>query len=371
MIHSDSFSADWLTQLRTRYSRIDPGIAEKMIFALVLVERLTQHLAVPFVFKGGTSLVLLLGKARRFSVDVDIVTEASLAELRVALEAVCVAGPFTRFEYDERRSTKDGVPRAHFYLFYASVMPHQSERYIALDVLFEPLAGMATVELPVSSAFVREDGPPVAVSTPTLAAITGDKLTAFAPNTTGIRYGQSKEQEIIKQLFDLGHLFDAITDVAGVASGFANIVGKELVYRDLLLSTTAADVLLDAVRTAQLMAMVKLNRVPPAQAAASDELRQGLLAFRGFVIGEPYREDDAVLSAAKVAYLAARLLVGDYAPLPRFEAVSGATLPELPTALNFLNRLRAVARGEALWWWRATGEVLAGWSAKWAERLSK
>lgn len=340
-----------------------------MIFALALVERLTQQLAVPFVFKGGTSLVLLLGQARRFSVDVDIVTEASLSELRAALEAVCAAGPFTRFEYDERRSTKDGVPRAHFYLFYTSPLPPLPERYIALDVLFEPLEGIATGELPVSSAFVQAAGTPALVHTPTLAAITGDKLTAFAPNTTGIRYGQGKEQEIIKQLFDLGHLFDATTDVAGVAAGFAHIVGKELVYRDLLLSTTAADVLLDAIRTALLVAQVKLNRVPAAQAAASGELRRGLLAFRGFVISEPYREDEAVLSAAKVAYLAARLLVRDYAPLPRFEPTVVSTLPELPTTLNFLHRLKGVTRGEALWWWRATGAVLKAWSAEWAERI--
>jgi hypothetical protein len=39
-------------------------------------------------------------------------------------------------------------------------------------------------------------------------AIAGDKLTAFAPTTTGIHYGQDKALEIIKQLFDVGILFD-------------------------------------------------------------------------------------------------------------------------------------------------------------------
>ena len=41
--------------------------------------------------------------------------------------------------------------------------------------------------------------------------ILGDKLTAFAPNTTGIPYeksGLSRAMEIIKQLYDIGNLFE-------------------------------------------------------------------------------------------------------------------------------------------------------------------
>ncbi|MBK7097825.1 MAG: hypothetical protein IPH58_05105 [Sphingobacteriales bacterium] len=44
----------------------------------------------------------------------------------------------------------------------------------------------------------------------------GDKLTAFAPNTTGIPYfkkDDSMSMEIIKQLYDIGNLFDAVTDI--------------------------------------------------------------------------------------------------------------------------------------------------------------
>lgn len=76
MITPETFQPEWLADLRRRHRGLDPSIVEKMIFALVLVERLAQE-GLPFVFKGGTCLVLLLGQLRRFSVDVDIVTTAS------------------------------------------------------------------------------------------------------------------------------------------------------------------------------------------------------------------------------------------------------------------------------------------------------
>ena len=50
----------------------------------------------------------------------------------------------------------------------------------------------------------------VKVCMPTLNGITGDKLSAFAPTTIGIPYGKGKSMEIIKQLFDLGVLFEYI-----------------------------------------------------------------------------------------------------------------------------------------------------------------
>ncbi|MCI1189827.1 RepB family plasmid replication initiator protein [Hymenobacter sp. DH14] len=55
-----------------------------MILALTLVERLVET-GLPFTFKGGTCLVLVLGQARRFSVDVDLVTQAELAAIEAAL----------------------------------------------------------------------------------------------------------------------------------------------------------------------------------------------------------------------------------------------------------------------------------------------
>ena len=45
-----------------------------------------------------------------------------------------------------------------------------------------------------------------------LFAFPGDKLTAFAPHTTGIKIDAEKELEIIKQMFDCATLLREITD---------------------------------------------------------------------------------------------------------------------------------------------------------------
>lgn len=51
----------------------DLQLLEKTIGALYLLENLVNE-GLEFIFKGGTSLVLLLNDLKRFSVDVDIIT---------------------------------------------------------------------------------------------------------------------------------------------------------------------------------------------------------------------------------------------------------------------------------------------------------
>ncbi len=64
----------------------------------------------------------------------------------------------------------------------------------------------------------------------------GDKLTAFAPNTTGIPYEKnrhSKSMEIIKQLYDIGNLFDDSKNLEIIRETFKRFALAELSYRNL------------------------------------------------------------------------------------------------------------------------------------------
>lgn len=57
------------------------------------------------------------------------------------------------------------------------------------------------------------------VKMPSANDLLGDKLTAFAPNTTGIPYfkhGNSMNMEINKQLYDVSCLFDLFDDLNAV-----------------------------------------------------------------------------------------------------------------------------------------------------------
>jgi predicted nucleotidyltransferase component of viral defense system len=79
MIDSKSFTKEWLDNFRLRreHKGINVTILEKMVHALSLLEHL-KIAGLDFVFKGGTSLVLLLQKDNRFSIDIDIISRLRL-----------------------------------------------------------------------------------------------------------------------------------------------------------------------------------------------------------------------------------------------------------------------------------------------------
>lgn len=76
MISNQSRTKEWIMQNRKIAAGKDPILIEKMIMALTLVENLRLS-GLDFIFKGGTSLTLLLGKPSRFSIDIDVVLPKS------------------------------------------------------------------------------------------------------------------------------------------------------------------------------------------------------------------------------------------------------------------------------------------------------
>jgi hypothetical protein len=229
MIKSKALSSDWISERRKKYSK-DPAIMEAMIYALYVLEHLKKT-DLEFIFKGGTSLVLLMDQPKRFSVDIDIIIKPSVTKeiLETHLSKITSSSAFTGMELDERRSYQDGIPKAHYKFFYTSNIVAKDiegnvisnpQREILLDIVFEDDPYPKTVKKPIETEWLIQEGESVEVIMPNIDSITGDKLTAFAPNTTGVPYGTEKEKEIMKQLFDIGCLFDEISDVEVVKQSF-------------------------------------------------------------------------------------------------------------------------------------------------------
>ena len=61
MIKPHCFRPEWIFGFKRQkeYKRINPGILEKMIHALALLQHLKKQ-GLNFVFKGGTSLIIIL-----------------------------------------------------------------------------------------------------------------------------------------------------------------------------------------------------------------------------------------------------------------------------------------------------------------------
>ena len=299
MISSRTREIDWINKIRAN-SQIptDPILIEKMILALVLLENL-QNSGLDFVFKGGTCMLLVLGAPRRFSIDIDIVVNPEEG-LDAALQSIIQQGVFHRFEEDERASA---IPKRHYKFHYTSEVEGR-ESSILLDVLFEKDPYLVYQRVPLETEFIILDGEPSFIKCPVQDCLLGDKLTAFAPNSTGILYDQRKELEIIKQLYDIGLLFDVVTDVGLIGKSFHTIASKEMAYRKLT-SLSTDDVLTDIFETACLIGMRGFN--------ADDkyaQLQSGIKKLAGFIYGKHFTLDSAILSAAKAAYLASLIRSG-------------------------------------------------------------
>lgn len=90
-----------------------------------------------------------------------------------------------------------------------------------LDVLNEDCHYNEVLTLPVESQFIKMEGEPGLVKVPSAGDILGDKLTAYAPNTTGIPYvknGTDASMEIIKQLYDIARLFEITENLETTAN---------------------------------------------------------------------------------------------------------------------------------------------------------
>lgn len=356
MILPASYSTDWIKEKRKVYPKSDPTIMEKVIYALSLVEQLVQT-GLSFTFKGGTSLLLILPEPKRFSIDVDIVTKESREKIESAITDICKKGLFTKWELDAFRSYKPGVPKAHYLLTFFSQWD-QKERVILLDVLYEDHGYPALVQAPILNEWIQTDGEVVAVSIPSVDSITGDKLTAYAPNTIGIRFRvehldggiTEKQMEVMKQLFDLGILFDRLTNLQHFKQSFEQTSKKEIAYRGIP-EITSETVLTDIINTSLMIA---------SQGKFFDEAKlypnisTGLTQLKSYIYTGAFRSDEAVLASSKAAYMAAMILSSYNDEIARWQ--QGDEIKKYfiePIEYQFLNKRRNIPGSPLFYWHQA------------------
>jgi len=363
MIKEHCFTDEWLEGFKRQknHRRIDKIILEKMIYALLLVERLKSN-GLEFVFKGGTSLVLLLDEGNRFSIDIDIITKTDRKELELILQKVVETSNFNGFELDEHRSYMPGVPKAHYKFMFDS--GRQGSGTIVLDVLIEDSIYPEVIEKAVTTKWIETEKNTL-VTMPTVDAITGDKLTAFAPNTIGIPYfkGEDKQpfsMEICKQLFDLSKLFENIKNMEVVAASFQVFAEHEIAYRKngkSEIALTPEIVLQDIIDTCIILA--KRDRGTDEEKVKFKELQKGTIAFgTGYLMVGNFRIDDAVQASARIAYLAAKILVNDLSPIHYFQGQEIKDLIIENQNWNFLMPLKRQPDKSAFFYWYQTVKLL-------------
>ncbi len=296
MIKSENVSKEWIEAI-SKSKKADKILVEKVVRALMLLEGLAKS-DLDFVFKGGTALMLLFKSNKRLSIDIDIIVPDKEAVLHSILEKICQEYGFTRFEEQERKAATQ-IDKVHYKLFFESAIEGK-ESYVLLDILKEDIHYQTVIEAPISSLFVELDGDPILVSIPDFNNILGDKLTAFAPNTTGIPYKKGEKEmgmEIIKQMYDIGCLCDHADSAEIVSSVFSSFANTEIQYREK--ACTVVDVLNDIIDNS-LEICLRGNHGK----ADFSILSKGIVQVKGFIYSETFHLEKAITYAAKAAYMA-------------------------------------------------------------------
>jgi len=309
MIEQKTYQIEWITSLRNKLGkRIDPKLIEKVIYALTFLEQLRLH-NLNFIFKGGTALLLATEVPKRFSIDIDIITEHSEAEITAILEKISQLDIFTHWEDDNNRKHTPDAPIGHFKMYYESQVDGNTEP-ILLDILYTPNPYPELRELPIKHQWLATPGEHTIITMPSFDAILGDKLTAFAPKTTGILYSKNRPVEIIKQLYDIAFLFDNIQNLEIVKASYNKVVQEEIGFRKL--EITANEVLRDTWQACYTLAE------RDTKSEEFNHLQLGIRNFTNFTI-DRFSIDEAITAAAKVAYLTKLMLSEAAIKIERFK----------------------------------------------------
>lgn len=346
MINQNAIDITWIENVSKANRKADKILVEKTIRAFLLLEGLVTA-GMSFVFKGGTSLMLLTKSNKRMSIDIDIIMPNVPSNLTEMLEDVAHKQRFIRVEQQERNVTIN-VPKMHYKFYYNPIHRTSSdEDYVLLDILTDnvPYTDIRQVEL--ASKFIPTAEKPTMVNMPSSNDLLGDKLTAFAPNTTGIPYfknGNSMNMEINKQLYDIACLFDIFNDLKTVANTFEKIADNELSYREGG-SSTVNDVLDDIFQTS-----LCLSTRGKLGVGNFDELLAGIKRVNGFIFSESYHIDKATICASKAAYLSALIKNGS-SHFERYTDPSQIKEWQFEqTEYNKLNKLKS-SNPEAFFYW--------------------
>jgi len=367
MIEKISFTKEWLDRFRVKkeHKSINVTILEKMVHAFSLLEHL-KLTGLDFVFKGGTSLVLLLEKDNRFSIDIDIISSVEREPLEKILDTVVANSHFKKHILNENRSYKEGVPKAHYTFEFDSVYNPNVPGTILLDILFDSPHYPELIESAIETSWLSVNGATTRITTPSVNAICGDKLTAFAPETIGIPYYKLEQlfaMEICKQLFDLGKLFENITDIAIVKKSFSAFAKAELSYRSSdkdfsKRNIKETDVLWDSINTCAIIAKRERNTTKETKKKFGD-LNRGIRSFgSAFLMIGHFRIEEAMAASARVAYLNAILLQPKISEIEYYKGqdISELTIENADWA--FLNKLKRQPDKSIFYYWYMAVELL-------------
>ncbi|MBQ6517816.1 MAG: nucleotidyl transferase AbiEii/AbiGii toxin family protein [Anaerolineaceae bacterium] len=298
MLSKNNFTEEHIRELQ-KTSRRDPVLLERAVYVFGLLEALTE-VGLPFIFKGGSCLMLLFDHPMRLSTDIDIVVEPD-TDIEEYIQKASVIFPFLSCS-EQKRVGKNNIVKRHFKFVYNSPI-NEDTFYILLDILFEKNHYARIVEREIQNELLLTEGKNLIAKIPSPACLLGDKMTAFAPHTTGIPLGQDKEMEVMKQFYDVCSLINVLDDFADLQKTYHDVSLSEIAYRGI--DITPEDCLMDSIR-----ASVCIGSRGYTDEEEFPLFVRGARDLRTHIFSENFSPEIASYRAAKIAYLSACMLSG-------------------------------------------------------------
>jgi hypothetical protein len=271
-------------------------LAEQAIHCLECVAELAWA-QLPFQFKGGNSLLIILQHPRRFSIDVDIATNETPQAIELVLDKIVrECGVFTQWTKRQHK-TKPWIPIASYYLHYRSHFTGSDDAFIMLDCQLTR-SPYATQTIPICCGGLFKTI--VKTEVPTAASLIGDKLLTLGPATLGIPIGKGKEAQRIKHVFDISLVLGTLPSLDAIREAFTACVNHENKLQKK--SIEARDLLADTLLFCK--AVVSAESMPAStngQNPVLDETIKGLPDFAQHLFSRQYSWSDLRRDIARVA----------------------------------------------------------------------
>lgn len=200
-----------------------PVLAEQAFCCLELVAQLAKS-GLSFQFKGGNSLLIILDKPKRFSIDVDIATDENVENIESILQQIVNNYGFFKKWEKRQHKTKPWIPLTSYYLFYESKIEKNSDSSIMLDVQLGRSPYRTEMKKIKCEKLYESD---LEVEVPLPSSIIGDKLLTLGPYTLGIPVGKGKEAQRLKHVHDISRLLKTKPSIIEIRKSFIACLNNE------------------------------------------------------------------------------------------------------------------------------------------------
>lgn len=338
-----------MESLRKELGFKDPGIFEKAVYAFDLLSELFG-IYPNLIFKGGTSILLHIFPPARLSIDIDVLLSVKeRAGLKDAIIKMATAAEWFDTVEEDIRGGK--IPKAH-YKFYFTSQFSRVPQYVLLDVVFTEHSYKNLLKRDISKLPLVFFDSSAVVLIPTPEGLLGDKMTAVSPNTMGIPLNEKRSMEVLKQIIDLGELFNIANDVDDLRQSFISTAEQENAFRGTSYSMDeVVDDILDIAFKYSQSLLRGADNLFPEITLINDGLGKVSNHLR-----KKIGQQEIKIALAKIVYMAVVLNSNKTTKIVKKVDLSLIKGKKLPEEYKILERLKVVNPEAYFYWVLAVGE---------------